>query len=54
MYFDMSKYIYSESLFNPIFIEIKKKYLPDKINVTKNALIFLSWPPIHCNITFNS
>ena len=45
MFFDMLKYVYSESGFNPLHIEIKqmlRKFLSDEINGTKNALLFLS------------
>ena len=31
-----------------------KKFPSDKINFIKNALIFLSWVPIHQSFTFNS
>ena len=31
-----------------------KKFLSDKINVTKNALFFLSRAPAHNSFTFNS
>ena len=31
-----------------------KKFTPDKINVTKNALFFLSQAPTHYSFTFNS
>ena len=33
--------------------QILKKFLPDKINGTKNALFFLSEAPIHHGFTFN-
>ena len=33
--------------------QILKKVPSDKINVTKNALFFISWAPIHHNFTFN-
>ena len=40
----MQKYIYPESLFNTLYIEIKHKYLKnissEKIKVTKNVPLF--------------
>ena len=42
MFFEMQKYVYSESVFNTIYTEIKqllKKFPSDKINSTKNAYI---------------
>ena len=30
-----------------------RKILLDKINVTKNGLFFLLWPPTHHSVTFN-
>ena len=53
----MLKYIYSESLLNTLNNEITqrlKKIPLDKINVTKNALRFLSRAPTHHSFTFNS
>ena len=40
MFFDMWKYVYSESIFNTLYIEIKHKSLKtlDKINSTKMPL----------------
>ena len=41
MFFDMQKYVYSESVFNTLYIEIKqmlKEFPSDKISGTKNAL----------------
>ena len=56
-YVKMWKYLYSETLFNTLFIEIKqkclKKFPDDKINVTKNALVFLSRAPTQHIFTFN-
>ena len=54
----MYKYVYSESVFNTLYIEIKhkckKKKIPSyKINGTKNALFFLSRAPTHHSFTFN-
>ena len=49
-------YVYSESVFNTPYIEIKqmlKKFPWDKINGTKNALFFLSRAPTHHSFTFN-
>ena len=54
--FDRQKYVYSESAFNALYIEIKqmsKKFPQDKINGTKNALFFLSQVPTHHSFTFN-
>ena len=49
--------IYFESLFNTLFIEIKhkckKKCPSNKINVTKNALLFLLQDPTQHSFTFN-
>ena len=50
------QYIYSESLFNALYIEIRKcskTFLSDKIDGTKNVLVFLSRAPIHHSFTFN-
>ena len=53
----MQKYVYSKSVFNTLYIEIKQKYLKkfpsDKINGTKNALFFISRVPTHRNFSFN-
>ena len=38
MFFDMQMYIYSEHLFNNLYIENTKKNPSEKINITKNAL----------------
>ena len=43
MFFDIWKYIYSESLFT----QILKKFPLDKKNVTKDVLFFLSQIPTH-------
>ena len=43
-----SIYIYSESVINTLYIEIKYK-----INVAQNALFFLSQAPTHDSFTFN-
>ena len=54
-YVKVCKYI-SESVFNTLYIDrtkILKKLLSDKINGTKNALIFLSRAPTHHSFTFN-
>ena len=41
MFFDMYKFVYSKSVFNTLYIEIKKtnvkKFPSDKINGTKNV-----------------
>ena len=37
MFLDMSKYIFSESWFNTLYIEI---FFLSKIRITKNALFF--------------
>ena len=54
----MKKYIYSESSFNIIYIEIKSKYVKkfpsDQIKVRKNAIFFPSRTPTHQSFTFNS
>ena len=34
--------------------QILKKFSSDKINLTKNALFFISWTPTHDSFTFNS
>ena len=50
------QYIYSESLFNTLCIELKqifKKFPSDKINMTKNALFLISRAPTHHSFTFN-
>ena len=50
-------YIYSERSFNTIYIKIKqmlKKIPSDKINVIKNALLFLLQAPTHHRLTFDS
>ena len=44
--FGMQKYIYSESSFNTLHIEIRYECL-------KNAVFFLSRAPIHYSFTFN-
>ena len=57
MFFDILKYVYSESVFNTLYIEIKhkslKKFPSDKTNGTKNALFFLSRAPTRHSFTFN-
>ena len=35
MFFDMQKYVYSESVFNTIYIEIKRKSLKNSISDEK-------------------
>ena len=53
MLFDMEKYIYSESLVNTLYIELRTnvtKFSSEKINVT-NALFFLSRAPTHHSFT---
>ena len=52
------KYVYSESVVNTPYIEIKhlkifKKIPLDKINGAKNALFFLVRAPTHHGFTFN-
>ena len=51
MFFDMLKYVYSESVFNTLYIEKKhkmlKKFPSDKIKGTKNTIFFLSLTPAH-------
>ena len=51
--------MYSESLFNTLYIKIKhkfkKKKIPsEKISNTKNVLLFLARAPTHHSFTFNS
>ena len=57
MFFDMLKYVYSESVFNTLYIEKKhkmlKKFPSDKIKGTKNTIFFLSLTPAHESFTFN-
>ena len=57
MSFDMQKYVYSESAFNALYIEIKTQMLKkspfDKIRVTKNFVIFISPAPTFDSFTFN-
>ena len=57
MFFDMQKYVYSESVFNTLYSERKHKMLKklpsDEIDGTKNALFFLSRAPTHHSFTFN-
>ena len=52
------KSIYSESLFNTLYIDVKpkceKNFLQAKQTGTKNALFFLSRAPTHHSFTFNS
>ena len=52
IFFDMQKYVYSDSVFNTQNADAEKN-LPDKINGTKNALFFLSRAPAHHSFTFN-
>ena len=51
MFFDMLKYVYSESVFNTLYIEKKhkmlKKFPSDKTKGTKNTIFFLSLTPAH-------
>ena len=57
MFFDIEKYKSSESLFSTLYNEIKKmlkKFPLEKINVTKNALFFLSRAPTYHSFTINS
>ena len=52
----MKKYVYFESVFNTLYIEIEKnvKKIPShKMNGTKNALFFLSQAPTHHSFTCN-
>ena len=54
MFFDMWKYVYSESIFNTLYIEIKHKSLKtlDKINSTKMPSFFFR--ELQHSFTFNS
>ena len=59
MFFDVYKsiYIYSESSFNTLYIEIKnmlKIFSSDKINFTKNPLFFLLQAPTHHSFNFKT
>ena len=51
MYFDMYKYIYSESVFNTLYIEIKN-FIRTKQNVQKMPF-FLSQTPTYHSFSFN-
>ena len=56
MLFDMSKYVYSENVFDTLYNQIKqmlKKFSSDKINGTKIALFFLSRAPTYQSFSFN-
>ena len=57
MFFDMYKYLYSESVLNTLDTEMKhkmlKKILSHKINGLKNALFLLLRAPNHHSFTFN-
>ena len=56
MFFDLQKYVYSESEFNTLYIEKKqmlKKFPVDKINGTRNALFFLRQAPTHHSFAFD-
>ena len=53
MFFDMQKYVYSESVFNTLHIEIIKKLSSDKTKGTKYAFFFLSRAPSNHSFTFN-
>ena len=56
IFFDMEKYVYSESVFNTLYIKIKqmsKKFPAKKMDGTKNVLFFLSRTPTHHSFTFN-
>ena len=50
--FDMQKRVYSESVFNTLYIEIKNKFL-DKIIGSKKAVFFLSRTPTYHSFSFN-
>ena len=52
----MLKYVYSESVFNTLYIKLKqmlKEFPSDKIDGTKNTLFFLWRGPAHYSFTFN-
>ena len=56
MFLGVKKYLYSESVLNTLYIEIKqilKKFPSAKINGTKKALFFLSRAPTHHSFIFN-
>ena len=55
MFWGMQKYIYSESLFNTLYIAIKYKRFPyGKINVRKSALFFCLRASAHHGFIFDS
>ena len=52
MFFDMEKYVFSESVFYTSNIEIRqmlKKFPSDKINGTNNVLFFTTILPLVCD-----
>ena len=52
MFFDMEKYVYSESAFNTRYTYVKKISLGQNKQI-KNTLFFLSRAPTHHGFTFN-
>ena len=56
MFFDMLKFVYSESVFNTVYIEVKHKCLKisfGQSNRYQNCPLFLSRAPTHHSFTFN-
>ena len=56
MLFDMQMHVYSESVFNTLYMEIKqmlKKFSSDKINGKRYALSLLLQASAHHSFTFN-
>ena len=54
MFFDMLKYVYSESVFNTRFkTQMLKEFPSDKANGAKNTFFFLWRPPTDHSFTFN-
>ena len=57
MFLICKKYVYSESILNTLYVEIKtqmlKRFPSDNINSTKKALFLLSRAPTYHSFTFN-
>ena len=56
MFFDVLKFVFSECVFNALYMEINTNVETNpsnKINATKNALFFHSRAPTHHSFTFN-
>ena len=55
MFFDMLKYIYSESLFNTLYFQIKHKRLKNLLKQTLQKIpYFFALAPTHHSFTVNS